>query len=103
MARVYDDVEQQAARGRTREYSSGSSARHRTGRSMRRVVFFGIASIWGFIAGVAGVLAAMSATGNPVSSRAAIALGLVPCAIMAVAGGFVIAAAYTEWKRRSRF
>jgi uncharacterized membrane-anchored protein len=69
---------------------------------MRRIVFFTLASAWGFIAGVTGVLASMSAAGQIMQARSAVVLGLIPALILTLAGGFVVAAAYRESKLRAR-
>jgi hypothetical protein len=85
-----------------REYTARPSARHRSARSSRRLVFFGLASIWGFIVGAAGLLAAMSVAGQPVQPGFEAIPGLIPALALAVTGGVVIAAAYRESKSRSR-
>jgi len=87
---------------RDREYNAVSGTRHRSVGGIRRLVFFGLASIWGFIVGVGGLLAAMSAVGRPAHPGFGVIPGLLPALIIAVAGGFVIAAAYRESKRHSR-
>jgi len=87
---------------RESEYTAGSSARHRSVGGARRLFFFSLASIWGFIVGVAGLLAAMSAAGQPVQPGGAAMPGLILALVLAAAGGFVIAAAYKESKRRGR-
>ncbi len=86
----------------TRQYTARSSTRHRSGSGMRRIVFFTLASAWGFIAGVTGVLASMSAAGQIMQARSAVVLGLIPALILTLAGGFVVAAAYRESKLRAR-
>lgn len=84
------------------EYIAGSSARHRSIGGTRRVLFFSLASIWGFIVGVVGLLAAMSAAGQPVQPSGAAMPGLMFAFVLAAAGGVVVAAAYRESKRRAR-
>jgi hypothetical protein len=93
------DAEPQVVSHRTPEYTVGSRPRHRSARAIRRLVFFALASIWGFIVGVCGFLAAMNAAGQPVHPSSAAISGLIPALIIAAAGGFVIAAAYRESKR----
>ena len=85
-----------------RQYTAGSAPRHRSASSTRRLLFFGLASIWGFIAGIVGLLAAMSAAGQNLESDARVVPGLIPALLLAVGGGLVVAAAYKESKRRSR-
>lgn len=84
------------------QYTSRSSARHRGTTSTRRLVFFGLASIWGFIAGIAGVLAAMSAAGQHMQPDVRVVPSLISALLLAFGGGLVVAAAYKESKRRSR-
>ena len=84
------------------QYTARSAARGRTTSSSRRLVFFGIASIWGFIVGMAGVLAAMSLAGQHLQPDVRVGLSLVPAFLLAAAGGLVVAAAYKESKRRSQ-
>jgi hypothetical protein len=85
-----------------RQYTAGSSSRHRSGSSTRRLVFFVLASIWGFMAGIVGLLAAVELEGQHLVSDARVIPALIPAFILAGVGGFVLAAAYKESKRRSR-
>jgi hypothetical protein len=85
-----------------RQYTAGSAARHRSTGSTRRLLFFGLASIWGFIVGIVGLLAAMSAAGQTLESDARVVPSLIPALLLAIGGGLVVAAAYKESKRRSR-
>ena len=82
------------------EYTVGSASRHRSAGATRRRLFFVLASIWGLIVGIGGFLAAMSAAGQPVHPGSGVIPGLIPAFVIAMAGGFVIAAAYRESKRR---
>ena len=85
-----------------RDYTARPAVRHRSARSGRRLIFFSLASIWGFIAGVGGLLAAMSIAGQPVQPGFEAIPGLIPALALAVTGSVVIAAAYRESKSRSR-
>ena len=85
-----------------RQYIAGSAARHRSSGTARRLFFFGLASIWGLIVGVGGLLAAMRGADQYVQAEARIIASLIPALVLAVAGGLVIAAAYKESKRRAR-
>ena len=85
----------------TPKYSSRSAVR-RSGTGVRRLVFFMLAAMWGFIAGVIGVLVAFSAAGESVSARPAVIFGLIPALILSLAGALVVAAAYRESKARAR-
>jgi putative flippase GtrA len=97
-----NDFESHATPVRRHEYNPESSTRHRSINGIRRLIFFNLASIWGFIVGVAGLLAGMSASGQPAQPGARIIVGLVVSFVLAAAGGFVMSAAYRESKRRSR-
>lgn len=85
-----------------REYTARPAVRHKSARSGRRLIFFSLASIWGFIAGAGGLLAALSVAGQPVQPGVGAIPGLIPALALAVTGGAVIAAAYRESKHRSR-
>ena len=85
-----------------REYIAQSEPRHRSTGAMRRLLFFGGSSVWGFMAGVGGFLAAMNAAGQPVQPRPGVISGLLPALAVALVGAFVMNAAYKESKRRSR-
>jgi len=84
------------------EYTAAHSARHRNATTVRRLVFFTLAAVWGFAAGVTGLLAALSAAGQPVQPSPGAIAGLIPAFIVAVAGAFVMVAAYKESRRHSR-
>jgi hypothetical protein len=71
----------------------------RTRRTPRRLIFFGMASMWGFVVGVGGLMAAMSVSGQPIQPRAGTLTGLIPALALAILGGFLMAAAYKESKR----
>jgi hypothetical protein len=58
--------------------------------------------MWGFVVGVGGLLAALSASGQPAQPDEGAILGLIPALLFAVGGSVVMAAAYRETKRRSR-
>ena len=82
-----------------RKYTAASASRHRSG-AKRRLFYFALASTWGFIIGVGGLLAAMSAAGQAAQPNPGTIVGLIPALLFATAGGFVISAAYKESKRR---
>ncbi len=84
------------------KYSAGTAGNHRSSSSTRRLLFFCLASTWGFIVGVVGLLAAMSVTGQHLEPDALVIPSLIPGLIVAAGGGLVVAAAYRESKRRSR-
>jgi hypothetical protein len=88
------------------EYTAGLSRRHAaepsTGISHRtlRLIFFALAGLWGFIAGVAGLLAALGFAGTSVHPSAEAVAALIPGAVVAVIGGAILAGAYQEARRR---
>mgnify|MGYP001501774834 CR=1 FL=1 len=84
-----------------RQYTAGSSVRHRSGGTARRLVFFGLASLWGFIVGIVGLLAAIGVEGQRLASDAGVVPALIPALLLAGVGGVVMAAAYRESKRRA--
>ena len=102
MPESHDDRRSSTMPTRRREYNAASSSRHRKGSMARRLFFFSLASVWGFVVGVAGLLAAFSASGQPVHPGDGVVSRLVPALVAALAGGFVVAFAYRESKRRSR-
>jgi hypothetical protein len=63
-------------------------------------LLFTLASVWGFAVGVAGLLAALDAAGQPVQPQGVAIAGLIPALIISMAGGLVMAAAYKESRRR---
>jgi len=67
-----------------------------------RSIYFGLAAVWGFLAGVAGLLAALSLSGDPIDPDGAAIVGLLPALAVALAGGWVLARAYYEAKQRRR-
>lgn len=96
------DGESSSERRSTPQYTVRSHARHRTSGGVRRMIFFTLAAVWGFIAGVTGLLIALNATGESIEARAALIAGVFPAFLLALAGGLVVAAAYREAKMRSR-
>jgi len=85
-----------------RQYTSQASSRHRSGSTSRRLVFFGLTSIWGFLIGIVGLLAAIGAEGQQLASDVRVIPILFPSFLLAGLGSVVLAIAYTESKRRSR-
>jgi len=102
MYEAESDAKPHAAPLSASEYTADVTSRHRSAGSFRRRFFFGLASIWGFIVGIAGLLAVMNASGQHLDDGLAVLPGLVPALVLAAAGSLVIAAAYKEAKRRAR-
>lgn len=69
---------------------------------MLRSVYFSLASVWGFGVGVVSLVAAVTLKGNRVSVGAGELAILGSALALAVAGGFIAAAAYRDARRRSR-
>jgi len=82
------------------EYTAESHDRHRSKTGARRLLLFTLASVWGFTVGVAGLLAALNAAGQPVQPEPGAIARLIPAFFISVAGGLVMAAAYKEIRRR---
>ena len=82
------------------KYTAASPDRHRSKAGTRRLVLFTLASVWGFTVGVAGLLAALNAAGQPIQPQPVAIAGLIPALVISVAGGLVMAAAYKEIRRR---
>lgn len=85
-----------------RQYSAGSAMRHRSSSTTRRLFFFCLASIWGFMIGIVGVLAATGIEGQHLAFDVRAIPSLISALLIAAAGSLVVAAAYKESKRRSR-
>ena len=63
---MYRDSNESSSRSnavRRDEYTARSSVRPKSASGIRRIVFFGLASLWGFIVGVAGLIATMRFSG----------------------------------------
>jgi len=97
-----DVSDTQSGRLTDSEYTAAPNSRHRSASTTRRLVFFTLASVWGFAAGVTGLLAAMSRAGQPVQPSPGAIVRLIPAFVVAVAGAFVMVAAYKESRRHSR-
>ena len=74
----------------------------RSGYGTRRALFFVLASVWGYIVGVGGLLAALRSAGQTAQPSLGVLLGLIPVLGLALCGGLVIAWAYRESRNRSR-
>jgi hypothetical protein len=87
------------------EYSGDVSSRHGrathvSGRKLR-FAYFGIASVWGFIVGVGGTLAALQADGKLAAPPGTgLLVYVAPCLLIALVGSGVIAGSYQEARRR---
>lgn len=89
------------------EYTGGHAQRqhdragHVSSRGLR-LTYFSIASVWGFVIGVAGLAVTVQRQGHAVWTGAEELLFLVLALAVAVGGAFVVAGAYQEAKLRRR-
>jgi len=65
-----------------------------------RLFYFGLAAVWGFLAGSGGILGALSVMERPVEPQPLLLVVLMVALILALVGGAVAAAAYREISRR---
>ena len=79
-------------RRRRSERGMGTSIRRRR----LRLVYFALASIWGFLAGTAAIVVGLAVTDQPVRFAPWLVLALGVAALAAVVGGAVAAAAYRD-------
>jgi hypothetical protein len=83
-----------------RRRSSDESDLPRRSRGRRRVAFFALAAMWGFLSGISAMLAALTLLERPVRLAPPIGVALAIAAVASIGGAFVIAAAYRETTRR---
>jgi hypothetical protein len=89
-----------APRGRVR---SGHGGIETDLRRRLRPLFFGLASLWGFLVGGGGLAFDLYMDGHPVGMMGARSmLRLTVCLGLAVGGGLVLAGAYRELRKRLR-
>lgn len=67
-----------------------------------RVLYFMLATGWGFAIGAGGLAAALSAVGQRVAFTPGLLAALVPAVAFAAAGGWVASSAYREARNRLR-
>jgi hypothetical protein len=64
-------------------------------------MYFALASVWGFVVGVGGILAALQADGKLSAPPGGGTLGYAALSlVVAIGGGGIVAGAYQEAKRR---
>ena len=83
-------------------YASRPKAATRSGYRTLRALFFMLASVWGFMVGVGGLLFALRSTGQSAQPSLGVLLSLIPVLGFAMCGGLAIAWAYRESRSRSR-
>jgi hypothetical protein len=74
------------------------SSRHAASRRRRRlrIVYFTLASVWGFMTGTAAILGSLAAAGRPLTLGPRVGTVLAVSIFVALFGGFVAARAYRE-------
>lgn len=60
------------------------------------MLYFGLSSVWGFLAGSVAVLVAFDAVGHPITLRGELGTALSIAAVLAVVGGVIVSMAYRE-------
>jgi hypothetical protein len=73
-----------------------------TAAGRRRFAFFCLASLWGYVLGIAVLAAAMASNDLRVSLDSGIAAWITIGAMVGIAGGLIVASAYREARRRHR-
>jgi membrane associated rhomboid family serine protease len=87
------------------EYSRDRSPRQaRPGGSTTRLraLFFALAALWGFVAGIGALVAGFQLNGQPVRVGPWLIGTAIPGALFAIVGGIVAANAYREARDRRR-
>jgi hypothetical protein len=72
-------------------------------RTTVSVLYFSLASLWGFMAGACGILGSLVMIGRPFQPTLFAGIAIAACAALAIGGGAVTQAAYRQTRtRRSR-
>jgi hypothetical protein len=87
-----------------------SSSRHRrtrqtpdrVSRHRLRLVYFTLASMWGFVAGTVAILGGLSFGDDRVSLDTPLSVLMLVAAVLAVVGGAIVASAYRDASHRRR-
>jgi len=82
-------------RGSSRRASASSNQRRRL-----RLIYFSLASLWGFLIGTATLLFGLSLEGTRLDLSPAAIIAMSAAVVLAVVGGIVAARAYREAARR---
>ena len=59
-------------------------------------MFFAVAAVWGFLAGVAAILIGLAAAGRPAAGGTMLWLAILAALVVAVLGAMVAARAYRD-------
>jgi hypothetical protein len=70
--------------------------------SRRRLVYFCLAALWGYLLGIGVLAAAMSRIDVRVPLEGGVLAWLLTGALLGLAGGLIVAGAYKEARRRHR-
>ena len=65
-------------------------------RPALRALYFGLASIWGFVVGFAGIALGLGLNAEPARTGSGLLLPTLVAALLALAGGIVISMAYRK-------
>ena len=83
-----------------RRRRSSRSRRGRASHSGLRLVYFSLASLWGFVSGTVAVLAGLTLADQPLRAEPTIVGLILVAAALAVAGGMLAAMAYKDAARQ---
>jgi hypothetical protein len=87
----------------TRLHHSHRRTRSKSRKHRRiRAIYFGIASIWGFLIGSAALLWGLSLNGHPVRPDGLLTGLLIGAGFLALVGGVLTARAYREAAQRAQ-
>ena len=90
-----------ASRPRRRRKSRQASA-GRTQRRRLQLVYFSLASLWGFLIGTVTLLFGFSLAGNRLDLSPVAIIAMSGAILLAIVGGMVASRAYREASRRNR-
>ena len=93
--------EQPRRRHRRRKRRTSSKVASKTHRRLQ-LLYFALATVWGFVVGTAAILVGLSHVGKPISLDPTIGVVLLVACVVAVVGGLIAAAAYRDVIRRFR-
>ena len=94
-----EQVKTSSTRRRRRSQHASSS---RAQRSRLRMVFFSLASLWGFLIGTVSLLVGVSLGGRSLNLSPVAIVTLSGATVLAVVGGLIASRAYLEATRRNR-
>jgi hypothetical protein len=74
----------------------------KTRRTMLRIAYFSVASLWGFMVGISALLIALNQMGRPLSMSSLVCMILVVAGAVALIGALLTAMLYREAVRGRR-